>query len=421
MPKVLSIREENNEEKKLREQIEEAESLSNKGQTYLAHDDLDRALALYQESLRLYEQISASDSALGKQGKAASLSNIAQISLRRGDLDLAQDLYQESLHLYEQLGASNDTFSMQGKAKSLSQLANIYWEKKDSEQAQHLMEEAIELGRKADDLEGIAYDITKLGQLSQARGDQKTALAHYREGLEIFEKLGAQPMVVDLHKMIASLEDGALPSSAEKRQSGGDPLTQLITQADNAAERGEIQSAIQFQEQAVALARELNNPKALIGQLVNLAQYYAMGERFNEAVSLLEESLNTGKAISHPELNTIRQLHETLSSIASLSSEEQAVVRDQQSRVQIENAANQARDAGLAYIRKQAPRRDVLNWLEQTAEKLKDGESAGLPRLEVIALFDALAALIKEESIPPVPTAYASHFSAVQNELKKIP
>ncbi|MBV5336932.1 MAG: tetratricopeptide repeat protein, partial [Deltaproteobacteria bacterium] len=84
------------------------------------------------------------------------------------------------------------------------------------------------------------------------------------------------------------------------------------------------------------------------------------------------------------------------------------------------HVANRARDAGLAYVRKQTPKRDAVNWLEETAKKLKDGESAGSPWLEVAALCDALSALIKEESIPPVPAAYASHFSAVQSEIGKL-
>ncbi len=48
---------------------------------------------------------------------------------------------------------------------------------------------------------------------------------------------------------------------------------------------------------------------------------------------------------------------------------------------------------------------------------MKANEKSGSPWLDVAALCDALVALIKEESIPPVPAAYASHFSAVQSEI----
>jgi len=62
----------------------------------------------------------------------------------------------------------------------------------------------------------------------------------------------------------------------------------------------------------------------------------------------------------------------------------------------------------------------VVNWLEETAEQMKAGASAGSPWLEVAALCEALVALIKEASIPPVPAAYAAHFSAVQSERRRM-
>ena len=74
---------------------------------YVTRGELDRALALYQESLQIKEQIG------DLKGKAASLHQMAQVYLTRGDLDRALALYQESLQLKEQIG------DLQGKAASL--------------------------------------------------------------------------------------------------------------------------------------------------------------------------------------------------------------------------------------------------------------------------------------------------------------
>ncbi|MGC9396930.1 MAG: CHAT domain-containing protein, partial [Anaerolineae bacterium] len=57
--------------------------------------DLDRALALYEESLQLLEHIG------DLKGKAASLHQMAAVYLTRGDLDRALALYEESLQLKE--------------------------------------------------------------------------------------------------------------------------------------------------------------------------------------------------------------------------------------------------------------------------------------------------------------------------------
>lgn len=399
------------EEKQL---IEKAESLSDMTLGAMANGELDRALGFAQESKQLYEQISRSDEFTGKQGVASALTNIAHISLKNGELDLALAFYQESLGLYEQLKAFDEALGKQGAAASLSQLANVHWEKGDSEQARHFLELAIETGKEAGDLEGTAFDTTKLGQLRQAHGDNESALVHYREGLKLFEKLDIQEKVDELKQMIASLEE----SIAREESQADDELAQAIAEADRAVARGDIKSAIEIQEQVVSFTRGVENQKVLIVQMVNLAQYYAMEERFDDAVSLLDETLKIGEAIEYPELNTVRQLHKTISSVASLPPEEKAAARAEQRLAQIAHVADQAREAGLAYVRKQAPKSDVVNWFAQAVRQLKEDKEVDSAILELVALCEALSALIKGESVLPVPEAYKSHFSAVQSEMK---
>ena len=87
-------------------------------------------------------------------------------------------------------------------------------------------------------------------------------------------------------------------------------------------------------------------------------------------------------------------------------------------RAPVDQAAEQARDAALACLRQEAPKKDVLDWLEQAAGQAAQGEAPGSPWLEVAAFCRALVALLKGEPIPPVPPRYAAHFSAVQSEMK---
>ena len=419
--------------------------------------DLDKALSLYEETLATAKELG------DVGGQSSSLHLMAQVFLTRGDFDRALDLYQESLALGEQLG------DKKGKAASLSKLADLYMTKNEHDKAEQALIESLKLRQQIGHVDGVAFSVVKLGQVAQASGDKETALARYREGLAIFERMG-MPEAEQVRGMIAQLEGGGV--------SNDDPLAQVIAQARDASD---VQSAIQYQEQAVAIAREMGNGQVLTVQLVNLAQYYGKAERHDEAVALFEEALKVGNESGHPQVDVIRKMLEEAKNIASLtpeereqlrqqadeeqespneengfeaqlqaqlaqlppekraeaeaqirkayaefqrmSPEEQAralqVANDQSNRAQIDNAANQARDAGLAYVRKQAPKRDVLQMLEGASKQMKDGESAGSPWLEVAALCDALVALIKEESIPPVPAAYASHFSAVQSEMKK--
>ena len=91
--------------------------------------DLDRALALYQESLQIKEQIG------DLQGKGASLHAMAQVYLTRGELDRALALYQESLQLTTQIG------DLQGKGASLHAMAQVYLTRGDLDRALALYQE----------------------------------------------------------------------------------------------------------------------------------------------------------------------------------------------------------------------------------------------------------------------------------------
>ncbi|MEP7134536.1 MAG: tetratricopeptide repeat protein, partial [Chloroflexota bacterium] len=438
-------------------------SLYQMAEVFLGRGDLDRALSLYEESLALDEQLG------DKKGKAASLHAIAQVFLTRGDLDHALSLYEESLAFIGQLG------DKKGKAASLSQMANVYWEKKEFSQAQHLVEQSIEISYQIGDLQAVAYNVLKLGQLSQVLGDKTTALARFQESLALFERLGAQPMIANARQKIANLEGGAVAND--------DPLAQVIAQARASAERGDLPSAIQYQEQAVALVREASQEREALVRLsvllFNLAGFYAKANRYDDAVKSMQEVVAIDEQTGHQDLESDREMLKKFEQIASMSPEERAQLQNSQAstpasgageqgdfesqlqaqlaqlppeerpqaeaqirkayedfqrmspeeqaavvagqrRAQIDNAAEQVRDAGLAYFRKQAPKRDVLNMLEGASKNMKDGESAGSPWLEVAALCDAIIALVKEEPVPPVPAAYASHFSAVQSEIGKL-
>jgi len=435
-----------------------AVSLYMMAEVVLRRGNYDGALKLYEESLQLLEQLG------DKQNRANTLANMARIFISRGDLERALSLYQESLQLLEQLG------DKKGKAALLSNLADLYMTKDDYNKAEELLKESLALRYRVGHLDGVAYSLGKLGQIAETRGDKTTALMRYQEALAIFEKLGISDESQQLRQMIASLEGGAVANV--------DPLAQVIAQARDASQRGNVESAIQYQEQAVSLAREMNNGKTLTAQLVNLAQYYGKAERHDGAVALFEEALKVGEESGHPQVDVIREMLESAKKIALLTPEERAqahtpesrrgeqedfetqlqtqlaqlppekraeaetqirkayaefqrmspeeqarapqVANDQSNRAQIDNAANKARDAGLAYVRKQAPKKDIIDYLTEMSHKAAEGEKPGSPWLEVAALCDALVALIKEESVPPVPAAYAGHFSAVQSEKQRM-
>lgn len=151
--------------------------------------------------------------------------------------------------------------------------------REDYVNAEKVIVESLNIAKELGYISDVAFNIVKLGQVAKARGDKETALSRYRESLALFEKLGAQPLVVQVKQLIASLEGDLTPSPSPTGRGESDPLAQVIALAREASD---VQSAIQYQEQAVSLAREMGNGQALTAQLVNLAQYYGNAERHDE-------------------------------------------------------------------------------------------------------------------------------------------
>ncbi len=411
-----------------------AASLHNMAQVYVTRGDLDRALVLYQESLKLDEQLG------DLQGKAASLSMMAQVYVTRGDLDRALLLYQESLKLLEHLG------DLKGKAASLAGLANVYMARQEWDKATEAINESLSIARRLGQTETIAFNTIYLGQVAQARGDCEGALARYREGLAIFERLGMPRETAQVRQLIASLEGGAGVSASN-------PLGQAIAQARTAAQRGDMDAAIAAQEQAVALVRAAISPLPPAGELgerarealvqlsvllYNLAGYYSQADRHEDAVRALEEVVALDERTGHPDLESDRQTLQAARAAAAMSPEERALLQaaaqtaasQQQTleaqlaalppeqRAQLEAAArelaDQARDAAIAARRGQAEREPLIARLQEVAAQAAEGEAPGSAWDELAAFLRAVIAVLKGEAVPPVPAAYAGHLAAIQ-------
>jgi tetratricopeptide (TPR) repeat protein len=346
-------------------------------------------------------------------------------------------------------------------------MANFYMQKEDWDQAEKLLLEAFSLVKAIG--EPPAFETVQLGQVAASRGDTQTALARYREGLTIFERLGMPRECQQVRAMIAKLENGGASQAS-------DPMREAIEQANAAAQRGDLPAAIQAQEQAVALARQIEDPAVRVAMLVNLGQFYAGAERFDEAKACLAEALALGEQMRHPQLDVIRQIQANIDQLAALTPEERAARRqevqeeapqtpedaleariqaqlaglpqDQRAeaeaqmrraiaefqskspeeqaaiaaaarRAQVDEAAIKARDAALAYARGQAPLRAVMDYIRQMGAQAAEGEAPGSPWLDAAALCAALAALLEGGTLAPVPETYAAHVAAVRSALEE--
>ncbi|MEH1826011.1 MAG: CHAT domain-containing protein [Nostoc sp.] len=90
-----------------------AATLNNMAGVFAQQGDIPRAIALYEKSLEISEQIG------DVKGKATTLNNMAQVIADQGDIPRAIALYEKSLEIKEQIG------DVKGKAATLANMA--YW------------------------------------------------------------------------------------------------------------------------------------------------------------------------------------------------------------------------------------------------------------------------------------------------------
>jgi tetratricopeptide (TPR) repeat protein len=333
--------------------------------------DLDRALNLYHQSLEIKEHLG------DQQGKAASLHQMAQIYVTRGDLDRALSLYQQSLDLYEHLG------DLQGKAASLHQMANILMSRQQWDEAETVLKESRELARQVGVVEHLAFATVKLGQVAQARGETETALARYREGLAIFQRLGMPRETAQVQQMIARLEN------RRPRRSQRTPRSDAASDADDVA----------MDLDAVA---QMSAEQVLAGTRAQL-----------------DDLPPEQRAAAEAQLQAFAAQWETMSpeERRAFLQEQQAAGQAAAQRQQIESLAQQASEAAVTVFRGDLSR-EV--YVEKTSDLVKQitaqAPPDGSPWAELTQYLRALLALVQGEEPPPVPSAYAAAFAAVREE-----
>ena len=164
--------------------------------------DLDGAMALYQQSLDLYE-------ALGDvRGKATTQHQMAGVLETRGDLDGAMALYQQSLDIKEALG------DVRGKAATQHQMARVLETRGDLDGAMALYQQSLDIEEMLGNVKGKASTLVNMAIVENQYGNRQKALRYAREGLELFERLGAVREIAQVRDILAQMEGTSLAPAA---------------------------------------------------------------------------------------------------------------------------------------------------------------------------------------------------------------
>lgn len=217
------------------------------GRLALFQGDSATAQALFEESLRLFQELK------DKQGIAHSLNGLGLVAYNQGDLAAAWTLLGESLVLSRELG------DKQRVSITLFILGCVADNQGDDYAAQTLREESLALRRELGDRRGIAVSLQGLGQMKYIQGNIAAAQTLVEESLILGRELQ------DKRSMAESLDSLALMA---------------VSQGDFATARAR-------RKECLGLRRALGDKHGMVRCLVGLARVAQADRQLQHAVLLL--------------------------------------------------------------------------------------------------------------------------------------
>ena len=138
--------------------------------------EVDRALNYYEQALNLCP---AEDEA----ELASIYHHFGMLKDDKGEVDEAIALYNQSLEIFERIG------NVQGKAATLHELGILYANKGEVDEAIALYNQSLEIEERIGNVQGKAMTLWWLGDLAEQQGEYTKAISYLQPALEILQRL----------------------------------------------------------------------------------------------------------------------------------------------------------------------------------------------------------------------------------------
>ncbi len=193
------------------------------GDIYREKGKWEVALPLLEESLELCREHE------NPEGEAVVALSLAELHLERADPEPAETLAGRALRFYM------EQQDIKGQVRAALLMGDTCWARREPDAAIPYYEQALGPCREHGDLAGTASLLDRLAKMHRLIAREEQALAYFQEALECWQKL--------------SIPDREAMTWANM--------------GDICKRRGDISRAVRCHEQALALYRELKNPKAI--------------------------------------------------------------------------------------------------------------------------------------------------------------
>ncbi|MEH2313371.1 MAG: tetratricopeptide repeat protein [Nostoc sp.] len=263
---------------------QKAITLINMALIFANQGDIARAIALWEQSLEISEQIG------DVKGKAATLNNMAQIFAQQGDISRAIALWGQSLEIQQQIG------DVGGKATSLGNMAQVIAQQGDILKALTLWEQSLEIQQQISDVKSEAATFSSMAEVIAQQGDIAKAITLWEQSLEIQQQIGdVGSKATTLNNMAGVIADqgdiaraiALWEQSLEIQQQIGDVVGEAATLNNMAgviADQGDIARAIALYRQVASTLAQIS----AYGDLVTVLKNLSVTDESNDLIYLAQ-------------------------------------------------------------------------------------------------------------------------------------
>lgn len=326
-----------NEKEKHQLGLLKAEGYNMLGIVHKERGEFGKSLDAYNISLKLAES-------LKEKGMVANtLNNMGIIYDLQGDAGKALDCYLRCLKMLEQ---ATDKDSKYGMGYIMYNIAFIYGNQKDKKKALEYAKRSLAIREEIADQRGIATTCTYIGSLLQAIGQVDEALAYYERALEIFQAAGYKSGIVlglsGMGKIYYVKKDFKTSKEyliealevAKSIKGKNDISNQYLALADVEKEMGNLDKALAYGLESIAIAKETHRPESIGASAQVLQQIYVQRGDFKQAYTNyilyveMRDSVNSEKNQKAAVQKEMQYLYEKKTAADSVRNAEQVKLEE---------------------------------------------------------------------------------------------